>query len=305
MCIAPLTLNDGQQTGCHKCWQCRERAINDWVGRNIAESRTASAANAVTLTYGRDGDNVDHVRAAILTYSDVQKYFKRLRRNGYPCRYFAIGEYGSAKGRAHWHLMIYWLAKVPPHELRKNFMETHWKEGFSFWDKPSPEAIRYNCKYIQKDIGQDERQGHLAMSKKPPLGAAYFEQMAEQYVRQGLAPQTLEYRFPEVKRRNKAGREEVVTFMLKDRPAELFLDHFIMKWRETYPGKHLPNSELVEEYLDSQVDLEKLKGNWRYEDIVRRANAWHPKPTRYGPRNVQDWQVEWDRQEENGKEQGL
>lgn len=257
MCISPNTLANGLSTSCHECWQCRERAINDWVGRNIAESKTAVASHAVTLTYGRNKANeIDHEHAALLTYSDVQKYFKLLRFHGYPVRYFATGEYGSLKGRAHWHIMLYWQDKVPPHILDENFMQSFpdkdgndvhpWPHGWSFWTKPTPKAVRYNCKYIQKDMGDDARQGHMAMSRKPPLGAVYFQQMAERYVDQQLAPQTLEYRFPEVRRRKPDGSEEVLPFVLKDRPAELFLDHYIAAWRKRYGDKPYPLSDLVD-----------------------------------------------------------
>ncbi|SEQ49419.1 hypothetical protein SAMN05428969_3275 [Devosia sp. YR412] len=258
MCIAPLHLAGGVMTSCHECWQCRERAINDWVGRNIAESKTAVAAHAITLTYG----NGDHPSAAILTYSDVQKYLKKLRFAGYPLKYFAIGEYGSTKGRAHWHLMIYWQDRVPPHELRKNFMETHWEHGFSFWDKPSHAAIRYNCKYIQKDIGKDERQGLVRMSKKPPLGTAYFQQLAEQNVEAGLSPKSLEYSFPEVTRRKPDGSEETIVFMLKDRPAELYLDHFIESWIQKHGDQPWPKSELIDDYLDPIAKERKRIEAW-------------------------------------------
>lgn len=230
----------------------------------------------------------------ILTYSDIQKYLKLLRRHDYPVRYFVTGEFGSTKGRAHWHVMLYWQDKVPPHELdkRPGFMEEHWPHGYSFWTKPTAHAIRYNCKYIQKDMGDDARQGHLAMSKKPPLGTAYFQQRAEQYVRQGLAPQTLEYSFPEVRRKRKNGVEEIVPFMLKDRPAELFLGHYVAKWRETYPGRHLPNSELVEEFLD--------KGAWK--DGTETSRPFVPPPikpggfSRMGPQDMNEWQIQMDKQ---------
>ena len=82
MCKAPLVLDDGTEVACRYCSQCVDRKITDWVGRNIAESKSAVKTFAVTLTYGRDrrGD-VDHVRAFLLTYSDVQKYLKLLRRH--------------------------------------------------------------------------------------------------------------------------------------------------------------------------------------------------------------------------------
>lgn len=272
MCIAPITLPEGVVAACHECWQCKERAINDWVGRNIAESKSSTACHAVTLTYGRNRANdVDHERATVLTYSDVQKYLKLLRRHGFPVRYFVTGEFGSRKGRAHWHIMLYWQKDVPEHVLDQRFDEQHWPHGWSFWTKPTAYAVRYNCKYIQKDMGDEARQGHLAMSKKPPLGTAYFQVMAEQYVRQGLAPQTLEYTFPDVRRRKKDGSEEVVPFMLKDRPAELFLEHYVAKWREAYPDRGYPRSPLLDEFFDPLLKQRRLIERW-FADLPPAGN---------------------------------
>jgi hypothetical protein len=300
MCIAPVNLPDGKQVACHKCWQCREQAVNDWVGRNIAESKTAKACHAVTLTYGRGrAGDADHERASVLTYSDVQKYLKLLRRHGFPVRYFVTGEFGSTKGRAHWHIMLYWQDQAPPHVLDERFMEEHWPHGWSFWTRPTAHAVRYNCKYIQKDMGDAERQGHLAMSKKPPLGTAYFQQLAEQYVRQGLAPQTLEYSFPEVRRRTKSGREEVVRFMLKDRPAELFLGHYVQTWRRTYPGRHLPNSELVEEFLDPGAWKDRADTSRPFVAPERKRN----EILRHGPMDLIDWREAWRKEKGDGSEQ--
>lgn len=266
MCKAPNILADGTEVACRNCSLCRDRAINDWVGRNIAESKTAVASHAVTLTYGRNGANdVDHERASVLTYSDVQKFIKLLRFHGYPVRYFVTGEFGSKKGRAHWHLMLYWQEKVPDHVLGKNFMQEHWPHGWSFWAKPDPHAVRYNCKYIQKDMGEAERQGHLAMSKKPPLGTAFFKKTAEQYVTQGLSPQDLFYRFPDVKRTKRDGSEEIIPFMLKDRPAEMFLEHFIATWREKHGNRPWPPSQLLTHFLETEDERELRRLSERLE----------------------------------------
>ena len=102
-------LDDGTIIGCRYCSQCIGRSVDDWTGRCIAESIFAVAPYFVGLTYGRDENgSEDHIRARLLTYSDVQKYMKRLRASGYCPRYFCVGEYGSTKGRAHWHLIIFW-----------------------------------------------------------------------------------------------------------------------------------------------------------------------------------------------------
>lgn len=265
MCIAPITVyvgkrgeTEAQETACRECWQCRRQAVNDWVGRNIAEQKTAVATHSVTLTYGRDdGNNVDHLRAALLTYSDVQGYLKRLRANGYPAGYFVTGENGSKKGRAHWHIILHWRKAVPKHVIHENFMEAHWPHGWSFWKEAHKNAVFYNCKYLQKDLADPAAQSHLQMSKKPPLGAAYFRQLAERYVEQGLAPQTLEYGFSDVKMRTPTGGHEQVRFMLRGRSAELYLDHFVTEWERRHPGRAIPPSELVSDYLDGVAREER------------------------------------------------
>lgn len=225
MCVRPIVLLTGQEVACHKCWQCVENRVNDWVGRCIAEKVTSAAAHSITLTYGRDGDGCsDHLRAAVLTYSDVQKYIKLLRKHGYPCRYFAVGEYGTTKGRSHWHLVLFWSDAVPEHCLRERFDERHWPHGVSFWDAVDGPSIRYVCKYIQKDVGGPEVQGHLAMSKKPPLGAAYFAERAAMFVDQGLSPQDGFYSFPEV---DKLRDGRPVRYMLRGVSLDLFCQAFI------------------------------------------------------------------------------
>lgn len=182
MCISPNLLSDGQSVACRKCWQCLEHKIDNWVGRCIAESKTSVASAFITLTYGRDEHgNESHVRAAVLTYSDVQKYFKQLRNRGVKLRYLVVGELGSAKGRAHWHVLVFFPKTVPdgfwdygrnswhpavreqpvwvPIVWNQRFNEPCWAHGFSHWtlmsdaewqrgdDGSAEGSVRYACKY--------------------------------------------------------------------------------------------------------------------------------------------------------------
>ncbi len=282
MCKSPTVLHDGTETACHRCSICIERAVDDWCGRNIAESKTVVASNAITLTYGRGRFNeVLHERAVLLTYSDVQKFFKLLRRHGYPVRYFVTGEFGSEKGRAHWHVIVHWLKAVPaicgrdqkgkwhdnaaslkrfnwqriddqkrPVFLQDGEPADWWPHGFVQVAGVEYEDVRYNCKYILKAMGDDERQGHLAMSKKPPLGHAYFRQLAEKFVEQGLSPQGVKYTFPEVKQKKKDGSSRPREFRLSGRSLELFLDQYIATWAKERPNQPRPISELVDLYQE-------------------------------------------------------
>jgi len=119
MCVELNKLLDGFVVVCRKCEQCVRNKINDWVGRNIAESKVSSKIFAITLTYGRNEANEQiHERTVSLTYSDFQKYMKCLRCYGYNVCYFVIGEYGSLNGRVHWYVILHFYGKIPDYEQR-------------------------------------------------------------------------------------------------------------------------------------------------------------------------------------------
>lgn len=255
MCINPHVLRNGETVACRECWQCRENRINDWAGRCIAESKTALATYAVTLTYGENkvGEKM-HERAAVLTYSDVQKYFKLLRSKGHKFKYFAVGEYGSKKGRAHWHLIMFCYRDTPEVELGKRFHEPNWPHGFSFWEKVTADevsAVKYVCKYVQKDLNDALRQGHLAMSKKPPIGSNYFAGLAQRHVDAGISPRDLFYSFAGVK--NSRGDKTVFMLPKQGRSAEMYIREFVERWQKQRPGTHWPQSDLVDWFQDKWV----------------------------------------------------
>lgn len=291
MCLEPSKIANVGFVACRKCRLCLDNRVNDWIGRNVAESKTASASHVVTLTYGdtdRYGET-DNIRAAVLTYSDVQKFLKYLRADGFPVRYFAVGEYGSLKGRAHWHVILYWQGPVPEHVLRENFAQKHWPHGWSYWDEMSPSAVRYACKYLLKDPKDPAKQGYgPIVSRYPPLGDAYFKQLAARYVDEGLCPQDLLYSFPDVRRLPYGSRgKSVGDLMAKAKPtkfkmgrhtADNFLEEFGRLWEQAYgdaPPACKPywdwQARKVREYLAS-VQLPQFLGR------VRVATPLSPPP---------------------------
>lgn len=265
MCLNPSKISEIGWVACRKCWQCRERKVDDWVGRNIAEMKMAKASHAVTLTYGRDPrlGTIDNLRAAVLTYSDVQKMLKHLRADGFPVRYFVTGEYGSKKGRAHWHILFYWQAVVPEINLNDSFfLWKYWQHGWSHWTEVGQASARYACKYLIKEMDDDAAQVFGPMpSKKPPLGDAYFRDLAQQYVDAGLAPQNLYYSFPEVRRvpRYTAAKTikrfrdaaQPIQFLMSGKTAENFCGYFVKAWRERYDDEP-PASEPIWDYLETE-----------------------------------------------------
>lgn len=246
MCINPRLHPNGLRTPCHQCWQCSENRINDWVGRCIAEKETSLATSVVTLTYG-GGDTPE---SRFLRKSDVTAYIKAIRNDGHKVRYFYVGEYGSKKGRAHWHIVLFWQSKMPHRELRKNIQDEYWPHGFSFWDEADSASIRYAMKYINKNHDDKAQLKTLGMSKKPMIGWLYFAELAERYVQQGLSPQRPFYKFREVLDKNGKPLE----FYMPPLVAERFINLYIAKHGAMRPGKHWPHSELVDKYHDKAAN---------------------------------------------------
>ena len=266
MCIAPTKLDNGTEVGCRECWQCRKRRVNDYVGRCIAESKFSKKTYAVTLTY--DGDQ--GVNAVTLIYKDVQDFLKRLRKK-HKCRYIVTGEYGSAKGRSHWHIILFFKDSWPEVTSNKRVDWKYWTHGFSYFQEPDWKGFEYCLKYVLKDQTSRQSDSHLAMSKKPPLGHEFFQQLAKQYVEQALAPQTYFYKFGDV--RDYKNREK--GFMMQGKTRENFMETFVNEWEDKY--SHEPLSELVTDYYDDITEIE-------YTDEEMYARL-HYQPVKY----VEPW----------------
>ena len=266
MCIAPVKLDDGTEVGCRECWQCRKRRVNDYVGRCIAESKFSKKTYAVTLTY--DGDQ--GVNAVTLIYKDVQDFLKRLRKK-HKCRYIVTGEYGSAKGRSHWHIILFFKDSWPEVTSNKRVDWKYWKHGFSYFQEPDWKGFEYCLKYVLKDQTSRQSDSHLAMSKKPPLGHEFFQQLAKQYVEQALVPQTYFYKFGDV--RDYKNREK--GFMMQGKTRENFMETFVNEWEDRY--SHEPLSELVTDYYDDITEIE-----YTDEELYERL---HYQPVKY----VEPW----------------
>lgn len=355
MCLAPPILRDGTKVRCRKCWQCIEARVDGWVGRCIAESRTSVVSASVTLTYGRDElGNESHLRAAVLTYSDVQKYIKQLRYRGLKFTFLVAGEIGSAKGRTHWHILLFFKKKLPdgfwdfgqnswhrakrkkreavwvPLVWNKRFNEPCWAHGFSHWQTMhfghEKGGVRYACKYITKDVDDPEAQTKLCMSKRPPIGALYFDQLSMKLVEEGVAPQDPYYSFPNQARRKNGN---VIRFQLANKSSDLYCEAFIRNWRglpkpwdgdgprfkkvdkpsrwdrarerqgpPVYTGRpwHYPASEYVEEFADRMalLDMEARGETPEMRELEGKYKTWRENETETVPEQpVYLTQTEW------------
>lgn len=278
MCVSPCYLDDMTEVACRYCWQCKANRVNDLVGRCIAESKSAKKTYAVTLTYA----NQAGVNAVTLVYKDVQIFLKRLRRRYGKVRYICAGEYGTEKGRSHWHIGLFFYDKepkpqnmpqlrfgedLPPNEYRVDWEP--WEHGFSYFQEPhfGGDHFKYLMKYAIKDQDLDSSDRRLSMSKKPPLGHHFMMDLAKRYVEEAVIPRSFKYKIAGVKKNN--GKEKI--FMMQGKTRENFMNAFKEGWIKKYGEE--PCSEFYEEW-----DERNFTVNYTDEELIKRL---HHKPVRY------------------------
>ncbi|AXH76646.1 MAG: replication initiator protein [Microviridae sp.] len=264
MCIQKVRAPNGYMIPCRKCWQCVSQYSNDWIGRCLAESKIkVTGCFMLTLTYGRDEEDESlHPRTQTLTYRDVQNFFKILRYYGYDFSYLCVGEYGSLKGRAHWHILMFFRDDLPQHEIHKRFKNDYWPHGWQYWKVMDEANIRYVCKYLMKDIEASRNDVKVHSSTRPPIGYLYFDQLARKYAEAGLAPQNALYSFPDVKSKDKNGGVNAMAlpqkFMMSDTTQSNFYDAYLRYWKEIKGTKHPPTSKWLDEMADRR---QRAKGD--------------------------------------------
>lgn len=261
MCVnmRRMTLPSGlsAEVPCHCCWQCRADRVRNWVGKCIAESQTSAAVDFVTLTYC-DVDSpaakwvkepVSKERTKALDYGDIQKYLKRIRKAGHSVRYVCAGEYGTRKGRSHWHIILFWQKARPKRRVLhgNEWQDEFWHHGHVNYAPFDEGAAKYVCKYLLKweNDQEPERKTHFRYSARPGIGFNWISHVwAQRHVEQGLSPQSAKYSFPNIMR---AGVR--VQFKMSPHCQLRFVQDFERRWKEQRGG-HPPPSSFCEKILD-------------------------------------------------------
>lgn len=234
MCINPSYVwvtrgpkAEKQPVACRQCWRCRKNRVDGYVGRALCEAAESAEVCTVTLTYAPRTDLADK----LLHPAHFQLFIKRLRRAGHKVRYLVAGEYGDTRGRTHFHAILFFERLVPLAEQFPLYgsgivprYKADYPEGQSADDAPfcreipqkrmvhirewphghinadwsrSERAIRYVCKYILAD---DKNRAWFSLSKKPPIGAAWFARKAETAKSLGVLPSSFNYLPPGAER---------------------------------------------------------------------------------------------------------
>jgi hypothetical protein len=154
------------------------------------EKHTFPDAIFVTLTY----DN-EHLPAnGTLVEDHFRLFMKRLRKkykgiksitmpNGQiqnPIRYYMAGEYGSERGRPHYHAIIYnWrphdevmCKQTPVNKVGDEFFTSKqlvklWSYGYVNYSEVTQESCNYVAQYIMKKVGGEMAQDHYKRYVEP------------------------------------------------------------------------------------------------------------------------------------------
>lgn len=156
VCIKPFSrqnrLGVWEDFPCGQCVVCKINRSREWAWRMVAESDYWPDSVFLTLTYS-DESKIS------LDKADLQKFFKRLRKSGVKCSYYACGEYGATTYRPHYHVCLFFdgvLDFVPDASFGKsNGHLSAWPHGVTNVGTFSKESARYVSDYLLKSIDQD------------------------------------------------------------------------------------------------------------------------------------------------------
>lgn len=159
---------------CGRCPECLKRRVSVWGFRLRKQEEVSDTAHFITLTYDTDNVPISPNGFMTLDKTDVQKFFKRLRKihpkNAQKISYYHAGEYGGKRGRPHYHIIIF--------NAREKDILRSWNLGSVDVGTVSGASIAYTLKYINKGKvvpahPNDDRQPEYATMSKG-LGANYL-----------------------------------------------------------------------------------------------------------------------------------
>lgn len=307
MCLNPSTIYVNRGWGyeevsakCKECWQCRQRRIDDYTGRALCEAATCDWTTTLTLTYRPRDDLADKV----ITRHHLQNFIRAAKKCGpTKLRYLACGEYGSLKGRAHFHVLLFGTGpklqiskKQGTYPERTNFHHPAvWPHGHMYNESEGGEkAIRYITKYLAKNITDEDGQEWFTCSKQPPLGARWFNEKADLAVKYGVMPssflymppggnQDREYMMTGVTRRNYLARI-FDGLLLPEKYALQTATHWVAeslkktrRWQhEQRATEQIPIDRIIEDIQRSRDDFERVfNSKWR-ERFEKRHGKGNP-----------------------------
>jgi hypothetical protein len=200
MCLRHLAIKkEGEAVRivpCGKCHQCLGRRSGDWAFRLEQEQKRSDTSCFLTLTYETTPLSPNGIQT--LHKKEFPQFIKRLRaqiqyatkysRKSASIKYYAVGEYGTAYQRPHYHAIIFNL----PQQFLDSSEDLHrlWGLGHIQIDPCNGATIRYVTNYITTtdkpliENGDDRIPQFSTMSKN--MGANYLTEAMKHHHRSKL-----------------------------------------------------------------------------------------------------------------------
>ena len=205
-CFHPIHLID-RTVPCGNCFACQSRRRKEWHMRCKYELLHSVCSYTVTLTYDdyhlpkvvpfydkdpmefMTGDNTEvSFRMEDNPWSDdnilfyyhpydidhVQRFLKRLRKDGFKFRYFGVAEYGGKTARPHYHIIFFFNYPVSFVRFTTEVVK-QWPYGCQISiDDTDDRCIGYTLKYCLKFYNVRQPAPKIFLSKQPFIGHGYL-----------------------------------------------------------------------------------------------------------------------------------
>jgi len=166
---------------CGTCILCREEQARQWAVRIMHEASLHIENAFITLTYA--DEHLPEFNS--LAYKkDMQRFWKRLRHHLGKLRFYAVGEYGDASLRPHYHACLFGhafadssrriLRETPTLLWTHPLLEEVWGLGHVSVGALTTQTARYTASYVTKKLRAkqqyvriDEETGELVALEQP------------------------------------------------------------------------------------------------------------------------------------------
>lgn len=172
---------------CGQCIGCRLDRARDWSLRIGHECKLHAPNWFATLTYSDE----KLPENGSLRYSDMQGFYKRLRKKIGKFRHFTVGEYGDQTQRPHYHAIWFGMGisdlqrfggKSEMPTFTSALVSETWGMGHCLLGFVTPQSADYVARYSLKKVNGDLAAAHYNgrepefahMSSKPGIGHDWF-----------------------------------------------------------------------------------------------------------------------------------
>jgi hypothetical protein len=221
----------------------------------MCEASVSDWAVALTLTY--DDRKLDKPNQATMLYKEDWEGFRNRLRKYATFRGIYCGEFGKAKGRAHWHTLLFGTGRPPEPLLQlkeKEFVPMQktnskskrpmWPYGnvYADWGH-SEKKVRYISKYLTKALRKPSIHKKdkvltevVGWSKRPIMGHATVLKYAERQAAMRVWPRSFNYIPPGVEPKK-------WRYTFQGAAQHLYIDHMLDLWPE---GHEAPRAEWMQ-----------------------------------------------------------